>query len=1026
MVKICVFCRLLRNFVNFRTVVLEPESMKQQGSGERLVGTKQLKTATLHHKNKPPMSNNDDNIDFMGGNGIKMRVTRGDYVVRSENRWFSKLTFYSCYTLWIFTWSLFGAGLLAWSNDLPYLDGLFMATSAITSTGLSTVSMSDLTTPSFALLVMLIVFGSSLLLPLGPMWYRRYKYKQIKASFPTGVDLSENSVVQEFDLQDRALGVMIRWVLIYVTLWIVIGAAMLLCALHLRPNEPALQEAGISRFANAIFLSVSSFNNAGFSLSPNSVEYLHDNPLAYLILSMLIIAGNTMSPVFYRFIIWAEWRLRIRLHWDTSVHRFILDNPRRISTNTLPTREVIFLFITTTALNIMQYVFYLASSLGKTSLINSYGDTTVLAGMGFFQTISTRNAGLQIMNLRTMNQGMLLVYGIAMYLSGAPFLTALYSSEDSQENEARQETHDSDAYSDTDSDCSDYDYYTDSEEEAELQSMIKGDEELENADKESIYSSDSDEGEPRMKIKRTNTDTSTLVTMERVVIDTTGIIERANDNENSMLYDDRDGSGINNYDYTSHLSVESAASLKTEELSGGEETTTSTQLPSGSGVRRKFSIDALFSRGKIGIDTESSEANINTQSSATNVAKNKISRRKMSFRSGNQQDTSTPRQLASGLQKSVARFRRLVKESLFLSPSTRSGGTLHTSDPDVATRYARHRVMNRNDVDVSQLLLARSEAASESKECITVSGCSAVITKKAGLHHRKSFSGLGEFTDERRKDRILSKNSEVGQQPGVEYLEKNRSGAKELRAVSTKRKLSTAQLVADHNIGTGQQFLPGRVHRANSVDILNQKKFEIQQKFLENFIMKHSFFIGVGVFICAFSEDNFMAEFPEKINLWYIIFEVMSAYGNVGLSLGEPGESFSLVGSFGFIGKLTICAIMILGKHRSQPKERDAVIDFKFKRLRRVLHEIPRPGNNKFPSAYTSLKRMETGDPRKVMPLTNSALKMKESSGTSGEGGDDGGGGRVPLGRRISFSSDMEQMPKMPTSHQQQLSIVQN
>ena len=62
---------------------------------------------------------------------------------------------------------------------------------------------------------------------------------------------------------------------------------------------------------------------------------------------------------------------------------------------------------------------------------------------------------------------------------------------------------------------------------------------------------------------------------------------------------------------------------------------------------------------------------------------------------------------------------------------------------------------------------------------------------------------------------------------------------------------------------------------------------------METFILKHSFFIGLGVFICAFSEDGFMSRRPDVINLWYIIFEVVSAYGNVGLSLNDPGTHIS-------------------------------------------------------------------------------------------------------------------------------------
>ena len=104
--------------------------------------------------------------------------------------------------------------------------------------------------------------------------------------------------------------------------------------------------------------------------------------------------------------------------------------------------------------------------------------------------------------------------------------------------------------------------------------------------------------------------------------------------------------------------------------------------------------------------------------------------------------------------------------------------------------------------------------------------------------------------------------------------------------------------------------------------------------------MKHSFFIGVGVFVCAFSEDLLIVRYPAIFNLWYIIFEVVSAYGNVGLSLGVPGKSNSLCGSFGVIGKLAIILIMLLGKHRGLPKEKDAVIDFKYRRLKRGVASL--------------------------------------------------------------------------------------
>ena len=59
-------------------------------------------------------------------------------------------------------------------------------------------------------------------------------------------------------------------------------------ALHLKNPEPELVERGYNHFDNGAFLAVSSFNNAGFSLSSQSVNYLHDNPCAYLVLSVRV------------------------------------------------------------------------------------------------------------------------------------------------------------------------------------------------------------------------------------------------------------------------------------------------------------------------------------------------------------------------------------------------------------------------------------------------------------------------------------------------------------------------------------------------------------------------------------------------------------------------------------------------------------------------------------------------------------------------------------------------------------------
>lgn len=49
------------------------------------------------------------------------------------------------------------------------------------------------------------------------------------------------------------------------------------------------------------------------------------------------------------------------------------------------------------------------------------------------------------------------------------------------------------------------------------------------------------------------------------------------------------------------------------------------------------------------------------------------------------------------------------------------------------------------------------------------------------------------------------------------------------------------------------------------------------------------------------------------------MFEVVSAYGTVGLSLGSPNANYSLCGDFRTLSKLILCAVMIRGRHRGLP-----------------------------------------------------------------------------------------------------------
>ncbi|XHG07627.1 hypothetical protein AWENTII_010762 [Aspergillus wentii] len=84
-------------------------------------------------------------------------------------------------------------------------------------------------------------------------------------------------------------------------------------------------------------------------------------------------------------------------------------------------------------------------------------------------------------------------------------------------------------------------------------------------------------------------------------------------------------------------------------------------------------------------------------------------------------------------------------------------------------------------------------------------------------------------------------------------------------------------------------------------------------------------YIFLGIFcICISESDRIMHDtsFP----VFAVFFEVVSAYGNVGLSLGYPTVLTSLSGKFNTFSKVVICLMMIRGRHRALPYRLDRAI----------------------------------------------------------------------------------------------------
>ncbi|KAF9222488.1 TrkH-domain-containing protein [Gyrodon lividus] len=107
--------------------------------------------------------------------------------------------------------------------------------------------------------------------------------------------------------------------------------------------------------------------------------------------------------------------------------------------------------------------------------------------------------------------------------------------------------------------------------------------------------------------------------------------------------------------------------------------------------------------------------------------------------------------------------------------------------------------------------------------------------------------------------------------------------------------------------------------------------------------------------VCIIERDNLInTEIQGWFNIFSILFELVSAYGSVGLSLGIPNQNYSFSGAFRPLSKLIVCLVMIRGRHRGLPVaiDRAIMLPFEFQKAEDDLD--PPPGANERRSSQYS------------------------------------------------------------------------
>lgn len=87
-----------------------------------------------------------------------------------------------------------------------------------------------------------------------------------------------------------------------------------------------------------------------------------------------------------------------------------------------------------------------------------------------------------------------------------------------------------------------------------------------------------------------------------------------------------------------------------------------------------------------------------------------------------------------------------------------------------------------------------------------------------------------------------------------------------------------------------------------------------------------AWWIVLALFVIMIAEGGHFEKHPVEYSAFNFIFEIVSAYGCVGISVGVPWSAYSFAGAWGTLAKVVLCAVMLRGRHRGLPVAIDKAV----------------------------------------------------------------------------------------------------
>ncbi|KAJ5325339.1 uncharacterized protein N7506_008441 [Penicillium brevicompactum] len=238
-------------------------------------------------------------------------------------------------------------------------------------------------------------------------------------------------------------------VLIYFVSFITLGVVGLGVWSHtFRPDIAHADE--VSAFWGGAFLGTSALCNNGMSLITTNMGPFQRESFPLLTAGFLVLAGNTLFPCLLRLFIWTT-RKALPRHpsWDTWRHAFdlALTQSQHVCDYLYPSWHTWFLLGTVITLNCIMWAGFELSAIHNEEIGSLPVGYRILDGL--FQALSVRGGGFSIVVFDRLPQGLIILYGLMMYLSAFPVSTTISNLQTFRESFLRSSKNEFDYASET-------------------------------------------------------------------------------------------------------------------------------------------------------------------------------------------------------------------------------------------------------------------------------------------------------------------------------------------------------------------------------------------------------------------------------------------------------------------------------------------------------------------------------------------------------------------------------------------------